>query len=241
MLTNEGIIIKSTKYQDTSKLVYVLTSDGLNTYLVRNAFNFKSKNYSYALEMTKISFDSSRKNSFEIITTGKVLNNYTNIKTNNNLLYDVIEIFEMVYSLSNHVIDNKILYNFLSNILDSINNHYHEYYLTIFKLKLLYLLGISPDFKNGCCVCQKKDELYGFELESGKCFCKKCFNLTQNSIYGDEFEVFRFLYLAKMEYLNKEVLDKLPKYRDHLDEFLAIYYDHYLGYKSKSKRIINKM
>ena len=61
MLTNEGIIIKSTKYQDTSKLVYVLTSDGLNTYLVRNAFNFKSKNYSYALEMTKISFDSSRK------------------------------------------------------------------------------------------------------------------------------------------------------------------------------------
>lgn len=240
MLTKEGIIIKSNKYQETSKLVHVLTSDGLKTYLVRGANNFKSKNYAYSLELTKIQFESNRKNTFDIITLGKVEDNYTNIKTNTKSLYDTIEIFELVYSLSDHVIDTKILYSFLSNILDSINNHYHEYYLTIFKLKLLYLLGVGPDFKGGCAKCQKS-ELYAYDLEIGKAFCKECFSMTQNSIYADEFEVFRFLYLMKFEHLTKEVLDTLPKYQTHLDEFLDRYYDYYLGYKSKSKRIINKM
>ena len=34
------------------------------------------------------------------------------------------------------------------------------------------------------------------------------------------------------EHLAKEVLDTLPKYQTHLDEFLDRYYDYYLGYDS---------
>ena len=136
MLTNEGIVIKSTKYQDASKLVSVLTKDGMDTLLVRYANNFKSKNYAYALEFTKIKYDFSKKNTFAIMTSGIVLDNYTNIKNNNVIMYDVIEIFEMIYSLSSHVNNNETLYQFVTSIIDKINNDYHKYYLIIFKLKL---------------------------------------------------------------------------------------------------------
>ena len=75
----------------------------------------------------------------------------------------------------------------------------------------------------------------------GKCFCKKCFTFKELTIHDEEFEVFRFLYLVKLEYLNSEVLEKLPHYEEHLDKFLSTYYDYYLGYKSKSKKIIKMM
>ena len=120
-----------------------------------------------------------------------------------------------------------------------INTSYNPYYLVIFKLKLLYLLGIGPQFSEGCCVCGGS-ELYGFDLEMGKAFCKNHFHLGKVSLYGSEFEVFRFLYLAKFEYLSNEVLEKLPNYYDGLDEFVNKYYDYYLGYKSKSNKIIKK-
>ena len=239
MLTKEGIIIRSNKYQESSKLIHVLSDDGINTYLVRNANSYKSKNYSYSQEMTKISFDYAKKNSFETITSGKVLDNYTSIKTNQEKMFDLLEIFEIIYSLSSHVIDNKILYEFVSSILEKIENDYHKYYLIVFKLKMLYLLGVSPSFSS-CATCGKS-ELYAFDKNAGRSFCKKCYHNTYDTIYGEEFEVFKFLYLCKMEYLNKEVLDKVPMFYDHLNDYIDEYYDLYLGYKSKSKKIITRI
>ena len=43
MISREGIVIKTIKYQETSKIVYVLCEDGLVSLLMRNANNFKSK------------------------------------------------------------------------------------------------------------------------------------------------------------------------------------------------------
>ena len=240
MLTKEGIVIKSNKYQEASKIIHVLTKDGMESFLVRSANNFKSKNYSYAQEVTKISFDTSKKNSFEILTTGMVLDNYSNIKLDSKRLFDICEIIEMIYSLSSHVNDNKVFYDFVCNVFNSINNDYNRYYLIIFKVKLLYLLGVGPQFKEGCAICGK-NELYAFDLEAGKAFCKEHFHLTDVSLYDSEFEVFRFLYLAKYEYLTNEVLIKLPNYVDYLDEFLNKYYDYYLGYKGKVRRIVKKI
>ena len=241
MITREGIVIKTIKYQETSKIAFVLCEDGLVSYLVRNANNYKSKNYSYSQELTKIAYDFSEKNNFKILTSGKVINNYSKIKEDSEKLFDVVSILEIIYTLSDHMNDNKILYKFLSDILDKINdNNFNKLYNLIFRLKILYLLGVAPRV-SACSKCGKKEELISLDLISGTSKCKSCFTLTDTTIQGEAYEVLRFLYLTKLEYLTEEVLDKVPNSYEKIDTFLDKYYDYYLGYKSKTKRIVNKI
>lgn len=249
MLTKEGIIVKTIKYQETSKIAFVLSNDGLFSYLIRNSNNYKSKNFSYSQELTKIAFDVSSnktsKKTFDVITSGKVLDNYSNIKSNSKKLFNVIEILEIVYSLSSHVSDNNVFYDFLNEILDLINtSECDNIYTLIFKIKSLYLLGIAPNLSN-CSKCGKKEVLFSLELATGTSKCRNCFTLNDETIYGDNYNLFRLLYVTKMVMFTKEnIMNLSDKYSEAIDEvnkFLDNYYEHYLGYKSKTKKIINKI
>lgn len=248
MLTREGIIVKTIKYQETSKIAFVLTNEGLISYLIRNSSNYKSKNFSYSQDLTCISFDVSSnktKKTFDVITSGKVLNNYSNIKANEKKLFNVIEILEIVYFLSSHVTDNKVFYDFLKEILELINtSEFYNIYTLIFKIKSLYLLGIAPNLSN-CFKCGTKENLYSLELATGTSKCKNCFTLNEETIYGDNYNLFRLLYVTKMPMFTKEnIMNLSNKYSEEIDEvnsFLDSYYEHYLGYKSRTKRIINKI
>lgn len=249
MLTKEGIIVKTIKYQETSKIAFVLSNDGLASYLIRNSNNFKSKNFSYSQELTKIAFDISSnktsKKTFDVVTSGKVLDNYSNIKSNSNKLFNVIEILEIVYSLSSHVADSKVFYDFFNEILDLINtSEYYNIYNLIFKIKSLYLLGIAPNLSS-CCKCGKKDNLYSLELATGTSKCINCFSLNDETIYGNNYGLFRTLYFTKMGKFTKEIIIELSNKCCEeiytLNSFLDCYYEHYLGYKSKTKKIINKI
>lgn len=249
MLTREGIVIKTIKYQETSKIAFILSENGINSYLVRNANNYKSKNFSYSQELIKLSFDvakkENKKDSFEIITSGKVLDNYSNIKNDIDALLNSIEILEIIYSLSMHTNDNHTLYSFLSKILDLINKNiaYRKLYCLIFKTKLLYLLGIAPNFSH-CSKCQTKEDLYSLQLDSGTSLCKKCFSLNEAIIYGKSYNILRFLYLTKVEQFDEKIIKKIiedEKSINDINEFLDRYYDYYLGYKSQTKKIANKI
>ena len=70
----EGIILKTIKYQENSKLCYIITKDGLLSLMVRASLDFHSKNFSYSQELTKVDFaiTKSKKNSFDIMTSGIV-------------------------------------------------------------------------------------------------------------------------------------------------------------------------
>lgn len=248
MLTQEGIVIKTIKYQETSKIAFILNENGISSYLIRNANNFRSKNFSYSQDLLKISFDVAKKktlkDSFDIITSGKVVSNYSNIKNNIETLFNVVEILEIVYSLSMHVNDNKTFYNFLSNILELIDEDVEcsKIYNLIFKIKLLYLLGIAPNLTY-CSRCHKKDDLYSLQLDYGTSLCRDCFSLNDSMIYGRNYVVFKYLYVTKLDQLDKNFLKKNINDEviiNELNEFLDKYYDHYLSYKSKTQKIINK-
>ena len=89
MRLNEGIIVKSLKYQETSKIITIINEEELATYFVKGGANFKSRNFSYSNELTKIGYDFSQKtkDSLKILTTGTIIDNYSSIKqpiTSNN-------------------------------------------------------------------------------------------------------------------------------------------------------------
>jgi DNA repair protein RecO (recombination protein O) len=242
MQLREGIIVRSQKYQENSKIITLVNEDSLTTFLVRGAASMKSHNFSYANEITKIAYDANtkRQNSFNILTNGKVIDNYSSIKTDFNKLNDCLLIIEATNQLGDHIEDFKTFYYFLAQILNLINTYqYNQYYLVIFRLKLLYLLGVGPIFSK-CIDCESKDNLIGFDFESGGMKCKNCASNTV--LYkGEVIEILKFLYLTKLEYLTNEVINKLPDYIDEALKFLDEYYNHYLGYSSRAEKVIKKM
>ncbi|MFA6611254.1 MAG: DNA repair protein RecO, partial [Bacilli bacterium] len=181
----EGIVIKANKYQENSKVLTIVSPQGTYTCLARAASKLKSKNYSYSQTLTKIGFQisKSKRNSFDILTTGTVINNYHQIKENYAKLASTLIIFDLTYHLSVHIDDFFTLYNFLDVTLERLEStNYYKYYEIIFRLKLLFLLGVGPTFSK-CVNCGKKEQFMFFDFYGGGMKCKEC--------TGDEKKIYR--------------------------------------------------
>ena len=237
MELREGIILKTLKYQENSKIAYIITKEGLVTALIRASLEYKSKNFSYSQELTKIEFDisKSKKNSFDILTSGRLIESYLNIKKDYNTLFEISKIIDITYKSIEHVTNNQNLYLLFDYLLDNYNKYFErqnkQYYLLIFKLKLLYLLGVGPIF-NKCVKCQKiiNDNNLIFSIERGGCICKNCIDIN-DVIYKDDFlSIIKILYLGKLDKLNQELIDKISlEFYMEIDDFIKKYYQKYLS------------
>lgn len=231
MELREGIILKTNKYQENSKIAYIITKEGLVTALIRSSLEYKSKNFAYSQELTKIMFDISisKKKSFDILTTGKSINSYLNIKKDYNNLLCVTKIMDLTYKSINHVTNYNNLYQLFDYTLNNINEYdeYHFYPL-IFKLKLLYLLGIGPNFHE-CSECGSKN-VVSFSVEKGGMVCKKC---SDYKAYNNEYiQIMKILYLAKLDKLTNELIKELPiESFQIIEEIVNHYYENYLSIK----------
>lgn len=242
MKLSEGIITKSIKYQETSKIITILTNEGLSNYYVKGGAKYKSKNFSYSNELTKIGFDFSEKNqdSLKILTSGTIINNYSNLKQSFDKLNDCFLIMELINTLGKQISDYEILYNFLDDILTIIDERsYSAYYLIVFRLKLLYLLGVGPIFSR-CVNCDEKDDLVGFAFEYGGMCCKRCAS-GMELLNNDLTNLIKFLYLVKLENLDHELVMKLESDTSLIGKFLDSYYEHFLGFRSKASKVIEKL
>ena len=233
----EGLVLKEQKYQEDSKIAYVLTSIGLKSYLVRGAYKVNAKNASYSVPLTKISFDYSSKNNFNVLKQGKVLNNYSKIKANYELLLGALEVLDYTYDFANHVSDYDLFYQFVIFTLDKLEETGNLYYIAIFKLKLLYLLGIGPVL-NRCVLCGSKENLIGFSLNKAGLICKECNDYSLIKL-DDFMKTIIVMYYTKLEDLNEEMFDL--KYLDKINKLLDQYYEIHLTYKSKANKVIKKI
>jgi len=242
MKLSEGIVINSIKYQETSKIITILTTNGIDSYYVKGGAKYKSKNFSYSNELTKIAFDYSKKNeeSIKILTTGTILNNYSNIKQSFEKLNDCFILLEVLNALGKQITDYNLLYNFVCEILDLLDSTpYCPYYIVIFRLKLLYLLGVGPIFSR-CVSCNSKTDLVGFAFEYGGVCCKKCVDGIE--VLSKELtETLKYLYLCKLENFDLEIIKKFNVDIMLIQRFLDSYYEHFLGFKSKAKNVLDAL
>ncbi|MCK9537322.1 MAG: DNA repair protein RecO [Bacilli bacterium] len=238
----QGIILKAVKYQENHKIITVLTPDGIDALLVRGALNQKSKTFAYAQELTKIEFGYVAKyeQTLKILTAGKIVDNYSQIKIDFSKLNDALLMIELTDQLGVHIEDSATFYHFCDDILRLINvGTQTDYYLVIFKLKALYLLGVGPVFTS-CVSCGTRGRLVGFDFTAGGMKCDACHTTGDYFVPAELVAIAKFLYLTKLPDITPEVLTKLPD-RKTVMEFIDRYYDYYLGYRSRAGKIINKM
>ena len=236
MELREGIILKTIKYQENSKIAYIITKEGLVTALIRASLEYKSKNYSYSQELTKIEFDisKSKRNSFDILTSGRLIDSYLNIKKDYNTLLEISKIIDLTYKSIEHVTNCEYLYQLFVYLLDKYDQNYQKnnikYYLLIFKVKLLYLLGVGFTTSK-CSICGKNTlDFKGFSIERGGFVCNHCKSRVNDYLQGDYIKILQILYLAKLDKLNQELIDNIPlEFYSDIEMLIKNYYNRYLS------------
>ena len=236
MELTEGIILKTMKYQENSKVCYIITREGLVTALVRASLDYHSKNFSYSQELSKIKFaiSKSKKNSFDIMTSGMLVDSYLNLKKDYDTLFLISKLMDLVYKSIDHVTNYQNLYDLFDFTLSNINDNKLSnrrnvvFYPIILKFKLLYLLGVGPKF-SGCVVCDKKTHS-AFSVERGGVVCRT--HQKDNDYVSDYVDVMMVLYLGHLDKLTVSLIDSIPiESYSVIEDVLTKYYDRYLSIK----------
>lgn len=203
----EGIILRSIDYKETSKIIYLLTKDRIESVLVRGVKKMNSKfkamilNYNHVLCYTSDS-------KLPVLTDMDLIYEYKNIKSN----LEKNKCSGMIIKVLNQTkYEDSRIYDILIKTLYYIDKDDEIYYLITFLIKNTYFLGISPNFS---CVCEGNKKYIGFSLKEGTIVCENCcknayinMELTYqlNKLYFSRLE-------EKIDINNDEMLDFIKKY-----------------------------
>lgn len=163
-----GIIYKETPFQDTGKIVYLLTSTGPVSYIARGAKKVGSRSFYYTQVLSKLAFTPEKRT----ITYDAQITTYAKIKANPQALAVASDILRIIDSLGSHVNDAPRFFYFCDLMLAHLNRGKDpELVLGVFLAKLTYLLGIAPLLKV-CSGCGGRPT--GFSLAAGGAVCGQC-------------------------------------------------------------------
>lgn len=236
----QGVIIKSKDYKENSKIITILTKDGLIDLILRGATSMNSGNKKYTIVPVLVDFLMTSSNQLNTFTEGYVLNNFTEIKSNMDKNFISMAILEKVLVFSSHIDNTVQFYDFVLKIFELLDNtKYSNLILNIFEIKLLYLLGIAPTI-NYCNVCNDTENLL-FSISQGGTICNRCSNQYGFDLSIEETKVFKYLYLIKMDKIDEEFLKLVNDTNISLDNFIDRYYEKYMDFYSKTKKIIKKV
>ena len=234
----EGIVLNTRNYNDTSKILDVLTKEyGIIGVIAKGCKSLKSNLRSVTDKLTYATFTIYyKKDKLSILTEASVINNFNNIKK------DIVKISYASYilDLTNQVYkqnNSKELYNLLISALNKLNEGFNPLVITnILELKYLDYLGIMPNLE-GCIVCGSKNVIT-LSSDKGGYLCKNC--VTNDPKSSDKaIKLVRMYYYVDINKISK--LDLSKDIINEVNNFLDDYYDRYTGLYLKSKNFLKNL
>lgn len=184
IIKTKGIVIRSLDFQETSKIVTVLTADhGKIALLAKGARSPKSK-YGYSLQVM---------NELELVYYFKPSRDIQTLSQTENLVkrkkmttdYDIMmlgfKLLEWINKIHITEHESAALFNLLSKALETLDTqeHIHNGLYGKFLLRLSQIMGYEPNYSE-CGFCERlfdsltADNLLGISISSGQLFCDEC-------------------------------------------------------------------
>ena len=176
-MKEEGIVIKSIPYKETSKIVYLYTNKGKISVRAIGSKNTKKNTFGFGESGNIVSFittdsDFPSLTEYEIINSAyKYVNDFDSIMA----LGKIIEILNYIPEDSIH---NKC-YPFVKDILLNLDTNPKKA-LAIFLIKMTYNFGISPKL-DSCVICNNKN-IKGLSIKYGGALCSEHINESNDKI-----------------------------------------------------------
>lgn len=234
----EGIVISESSYSETSKIINIITREGIIGIIAKGARNLKSELRNVTTKLTYGNFNIYYKeNNLSTLTSVDVIDNFKNIKK------DITKISYASYlsDLSLQVIKqnkDENIFNLLVSSLLKINEGYDPYVITnIIELKYLDYLGVMPVIDE-CAICGSKSSIATLSGRSGGYVCNKC--LTNEKLVDEKtIKLIRMFYYVDISKIsNLEISDKI---KQEINNFLEDYYDKYTGLYLKTKSFLKNL
>ncbi len=241
LLKKKGIVLTSKEYKENARLLTILTENGLESSILKGASKINSKNKSFSIAPLLVEYVSSNTSPISTFIEAVTVNSYINIKTNQNKVLAVMAVIEKCLAFTENIDNKTMFFNFIISILNILDNtSYPNIVLNLFEIKLMYLLGIAPVL-NKCVICNMQKDDYVLSIKSAGCLCNECSKLYEYELNNNLTKLYQYLYLIKIDKVDEKFLTLISKSEVNLGDWIDKYYEKYIDFRSKTKKIIKKV
>lgn len=234
----EGIIVTETKYGETSKIVNIITKDGIIGIMAKGARTLKSPLRSCVQRFNYAKFQIYyKKDKLSILKSVDIIDDLCNIKTDIILIGYMTYISDLAYQTMKQNY-NKEIYNLYINAVLKINEGLNPKIITnILELKMLDYLGVGINF-NACIKCDNNKDIITIDGDEGGYICKNCYN--NEIVYSNKtLQMLRMYYLVELPSISDlKITDEVV---NNINNFMKQYYDRYTGLYLKSKTFLEEI
>lgn len=238
VISVDGIVISSTPYRETSKIINIFTKDmGIIGCIAKGSKSLKSK---LRLPSEKFAYGTFhmyyKDNGLSTLIDGDIKNHFINIKSDivkiSYLTY-ICELASNVYKESN---DNEV-YDLMEQALLKIEDGLDPKIITnVLELQYLNYLGINLNLDN--CVKCGSSKIVTLSLSKGGYVCNNC--RTNEPLLDEKvLKLLRLYYYVDISKISNLDIDK--NVSDMINQIIDEYYEQYSGVYLKSKRILKDL
>ena len=234
----EGIVVSEVSYSETSKIVNILTKDGIVGCMAKGAKSLKSNLRLGTSKITMGKFYISKKEEKLSILTGvDIINEFKNIKKDIVKISYATYIIDLAGQVMKHNVNSHV-YEILISSLKKIDENFDALVITnILELKYLEYLGVMPIIDE-CAICGSKTSIATLSSSRGGYICANC--LRDDLIVSDKtIKLIRMFYYVDIAKITS--LDISGKSKIEISNFLDDYYDRYTGLYLKSKKLLKNI
>ena len=234
----EGIIVSETNYGETSKIINLITAEGIIGLMAKGAKSLKSPLRSFTTKFTYGTFQIYYKeDGLSILKDVDVINNLSNTKKDIILISYLSYLSDLTHQIMKQNSDAGLYKIYIESILKIESGLNPLIICNILELKALDYLGVGISF-NACAKCGSSKEIITIDGDSGGYICKACY--TNEKIYDEKtIKMLRMYYLVDIASITDLKISE--QCINNINRFINTYYDRYTGLYLKSKKFLEEM
>jgi DNA repair protein RecO (recombination protein O) len=238
----EGIVIRSTDYGESNKVVTLYTRElGKVGVMARGAKKPNSRLSAITQLFTHGYFLMQKGSGLGSLQQGEIISSLRSIREDIFLTAYSSYIVELTDKSTEDRKSNPYLFELLYQTLNYINEGYDpDVLMNIFELKILNVLGLHP-ILNQCTICGSTDGNFSFSIREGGLLCHRCldkdpyhFKITPATV-----KLLRIFYYFDLNRLG--TISIKDETKAELRKIIWTYYDDYSGLHLKTKKFLNSI
>jgi DNA repair protein RecO (recombination protein O) len=238
----EGIVIRSTDYGESNKVVTLYTRElGKVGVMAKGAKKPNSRLSAVTQLFTHGYFLMQKSSGLGSLQQGEMISSLRSIREDIFLTAYSSYIVELTDKSTEDRKVNPYLFELLHQTLNYINEGYDpDVLMNIFELKILNVLGLHP-ILNQCAVCGSIDGQFSFSIREGGFLCHRCLEKDPYhlKISPATVKLLRLFYYFDLNRLGEISIKEETK--EELRKIIWTYYDEYSGLHLKTKKFLNSI
>lgn len=234
----EGIIFSEQPYSETSKLLKIITKEGIIDLIAKGARTLKSDLRSVTTKMTYGIFHIHYKeDKLSTLISVDTVNSFKNIKKDIKKISFASFLIELASQVMKQNCNEQIYYILIAS-LKKIEEDYDPLVITnIVELKYLDYLGVMPVL-DSCAICGSKTSITTISGSRGGYVCSNCFT-NERIVEEKTIKLLRMLYYVDIDKISSTNINE--KIKKEINDFIDEYYELYTGLYLKTKSFLKNL